>query len=68
MLLSQIITFLENRIAPRTYALKNDIYGTQFGQKLKDRNIKGIMLEYNRDFIKNYYKKAFDLLKETLNF
>lgn len=44
MLLSQIITFLENRIAPKTLGLKNDIYGIQFGPKLEDRNIKKVMI------------------------
>jgi len=44
MLLSQLISFLENRIAPKAFAMKNDVYGIQFGQTLEDRNIKKVMI------------------------
>jgi len=44
MLLSQLNSFLENRIAPKAFSLKNDIYGIQFGQILEDRNIKKVMI------------------------
>jgi len=44
MLLSQIIDFLENRIAPKSLALTNDVYGIQYGPELEDRNIKKVMI------------------------
>ncbi|TFG08736.1 MAG: hypothetical protein EU539_01425 [Promethearchaeota archaeon] len=64
MHLGEIVALLENKLSPKSYSIKDDFYGLQFGESYYNRSIKKIMLtlRLTLDSIHHAYMKRVNLI------